>query len=233
MKKIIFVTVLFLISCGLWWSTVSVPSSETAVDLESSVDVGIINLSTGTSRYESIRSGYFDFLASPSVKTWKKMLYEKEQRPATLSDFLQAIGMKVDDGLVSRLDQNEWYLYRCASVNNDVHGGGNVVLATRFLRPEDSLDIQRNLLAWESTMIAFVSQLLFPYDLYRADPTVVGSFSAAPEYSYATLRTVPVQVDGYGQAEIGYLYFDQVLLIGGDRHCLREAEERLFEVVGE
>lgn len=231
MKKIIVVTALFLISLVFWWLAGRTSEQEAVVGYETST-TGVFALEVAGATSQALRGGFFDFLASPHVAVWEQIVFSGKRQTVALNDFLLAIGVKVETGLVSRLDQNRWYLYRCASVGDGGVGGGGVVLATRFSRPEDSLEIQRNLLAWEPTIVASVSQLLFPYDLYRADPVTVGGFVTASEYSYATLRIVPVQVDGYGRGEVGYLYFDQTLLIGGDGQCLREAEERLFEVQG-
>lgn len=231
MKRIIFVSVLFVVALAVWWwgGVRRTPPTAPAADGVGTAVVTVLR--SATREASAVRGEYFTFLSAASAfSTWNKVVFGGGEQPVPLNDFLAAVGISVDNGLIARIDQQGWYLYQCAPTGSGGVGGGNVVLALRFMKQQDPLDIQRSLLAWEVSMVPAVSALVFPYDLYRTSPVATGGFVSASEYSYATLRTVPVRVEGYEQGEIGYLYFGQDLLIGGDRRCLREAEERLFEV---
>lgn len=229
MKRIVFVTALFLIAVLVWWWAGGRSVSRT--DPGVGDDVALKTIYSNTQELDAIRGNYFTFISDPyTVGVWTQMVFGGEQKPTSLNAFLAAAAVSIDANLLARIEQKNWYLYRCSLIESSGTGGGNIVLAVRFAEDQDSLDIQRNLLAWEPTFISSVSALVFPYDLYKSNPVPVGDFVSASEYSYATLRAAPVRIDGHGQGQVGYLYFGQYLLIGGDRSCLREAEERLFEI---
>lgn len=214
-----------------WWSSIDGPenSAQGEYRLESGQEIVTTSVDSSPS---SISRRFNDILLDPDrVGVWNKFV-DGGQNPLPLNNFLSAVGVRTGLWTGSSLEQNSWYLYRCAPSGGASDGTGGLVLAVSFNENESLDNVKRGLLSWETAMVADVSQFLFPYDTYRSSALPAGSFSNGPGFTYSTQRYIAVNIEGYGQREIGYINYDRELLIGNDRNCLREAEERLFEVRG-
>lgn len=184
-------------------------------------------VSSSTQDIARLQVQYDQFLADPNTQN-TFTTFNLQGKQVTLSTMMQALGGKIEPRVAQLLDQSQWGFYKCK--NDNAHGKQELVLSMRYLLQNgyhgSLYDDQVNgLILWEQSLLADVTPIIFPYQHVSAQ----GPFKADDPSQFVTFRYAPINIEGEGTSTIGYIWVDDILLIGNSSGCLLKVQELLYD----